>query len=169
MNLILSALSIAENEADLTMIRQELYDYGFTKKRPQTKKGQTKKTKPLHFITDDGYHIYVGKNNYQNEEVTFKIATGNDWWFHSKKFPGSHVILHIGDKAGQEIPDRAFNEAGALAAYYSKGRGQSKVEIDYVQKKEVKKPAGAKPGFVVYYTNYSMAIEADISALTAVE
>ena len=68
-------------------------------------------------------------------------------------------------KTPEEIPDRAFNEAGALAAYYSKARGQSKVEIDYVQKREVKKPAGAKPGFVVYYTNYSMAIDSDISSL----
>ena len=166
---IQNALDIASDEADLRQIKQELIDCGYIKKRSGKKGDPRLKSEPLHYISSDGYDLYVGKNNYQNDELTFKFAAGNDWWFHSKKFPGSHVILHIGDKAGQEIPDRAFNEAGALAAYYSKGRGQSKVEIDYVQKKEVKKPAGAKPGFVVYYTNYSMAIEADISALTAVE
>ncbi|MBO6137762.1 MAG: NFACT family protein [Lachnospiraceae bacterium] len=166
---IQNALDIASDEADLKEIKQELTDCGYIKKRSGKKGDSRFKSEPLHYISSDGYDLYVGKNNYQNDELTFKFAAGNDWWFHSKKFPGSHVILHIGDKAGQEIPDRAFNEAGALAAFYSKGRGQSKVEIDYVQKKEVKKPAGAKPGFVVYYTNYSMAIGADISALRQVE
>ncbi len=166
---IQNALDIADDEADLKQIKQELIDCGYIKKRSGKKGDSRLKSEPLHYISSDGYDLYVGKNNYQNDELTFKFAAGNDWWFHSKKFPGSHVILHIGDKAGQEIPDRAFNEAGALAAYYSKGRGQSKVEIDYVLKKEVKKPAGSKPGFVVYYTNYSMAIEADISALKLVE
>ena len=108
----------------------------------------------------------MGKNNFQNDYLTFKLATGNDWWFHSKKYPGSHVILKTGNLSDEEIPDRAFNEAGALAAYYSKGRDQSKVDIDYVRRKEVKKPSGSKPGFVVYYTNYSMSIAPDISTLT---
>ena len=79
------------------------------------------------------------------------------------------MILRVGQGDPDNLPDRVFNEAGALAAYYSKGRGQSKVEIDYVKKKEVKKPAGSKPGFVVYYTNYSMAIDSDISALKLVK
>lgn len=164
-----NALDIAETLPDLKEIKRELTEYGYIKKK-SVKKGDSRlKSEPLHYISSDGYDLFVGKNNYQNDELTFKFAAGNDWWFHSKKFPGSHVILHIGDKVGRGVPDRAFNEAGALAAYYSKGRGQAKVEIDYVQKKEVKKPAGAKPGFVVYYTNYSMAIEADISALKQVE
>ncbi len=110
--------------------------------------------------------MYVGKNNYQNDELTFKFATGGDWWFHAKGMPGSHVILKA---EGKELPDRAFEEAARLAAYYSKAREQNKIEIDYVEKKNVKKPGGAKPGFVVYYTNYSMAIDPDISALTLVE
>ena len=104
----------------------------------------------------------VGKNNFQNDELTFKFATGNDWWFHAKGIPGSHVVVKT---EGKELPDRTFEEAGRLAAYYSKGREQEKVEIDYVQKKQVKKPAGAKPGFVVYYTNYSLMIDSDISGI----
>ena len=163
LKMILSALSIAENEADLTMIRQELYDYGFTKKRPQTKKGQNKKTKPLHFVTDDGYHIYVGKNNYQNEEVTFKIATGNDWWFHSKTIPGSHVIVKANN---EELPDHIFEVAASLAGYYSNGRDQDKIEIDYTQKKQLKKVAGAAPGYVIYHTNYSITVRPSKDGVT---
>ena len=108
----------------------------------------------------------MGKNNFQNDELTFKFATGNDWWFHAKQMPGSHVIVKTENAA--ELPDRTFEEAARLAAYYSRGRGQEKVEIDYIQKKHVKKPGGGKPGFVVYYTNYSMAIDSDISGIQAV-
>ncbi len=166
---IQNALDIAADEADLKEIKQELMESGYIKKHSGKKGDSRLKSAPLHYISSDGYDLYVGKNNYQNDQLTFKFAAGNDWWFHSKKFPGSHVILHPGDKDKDSIPDRAFNEAGALAAYYSRGRDQSKVEIDYVQKKEVKKPAGAKPGFVVYYTNYSMAIAPGIEGLTKVE
>ena len=127
------------------------------------------KSIPFHYRSSDGYDIYVGKNNYQNDELTFKMATGNDWWFHSKKFPGSHVLLKVGNGDPEAVPDRAFNEAGRLAAFYSSGRGQEKVEIDYTLKKNVKKPAGAAPGFVVYYTNYSMAIESSIDGIEEIK
>ena len=113
----------------------------------------------MFFVSSDGFDIYVGKNNMQNDELTFKTGNGNDWWFHAKQMPGSHVLLKTD---GKEVPDRTFEEAASLAAYYSKGREQEKVEVDYVLKKEVKKPAGAKPGFVVYYTNYSMIADTDI-------
>ena len=155
LEMILSSLSTAESEEDLTQIRQELYDYGFTKKRPTVKKGQQKKSAPLHFVTSDGYHIYVGKNNFQNEEVTFKIATGNDWWFHSKTIPGSHVIVKANN---EELPDHIFELAASLAGYYSTGRDQDKIEIDYTQKKHLKKVAGAAPGYVIYHTNYSIIV-----------
>lgn len=159
---VLAALDIALHEEDLVQIREELIESGYIHR-----KGGAKKTriisKPFHYISSDGFHIYVGKNNFQNDELTFKFATGGDWWFHAKQMPGSHVILKT---EGAEVPDRAFEEAAKLAAYYSKGRGQDKVEIDYIQKKHVKKPAGAKPGFVVYYTNYSMTIDTDISGLS---
>lgn len=163
-----NALDIALAESDLAQIKEELTEYGYIKKHYSGKKGAKAqaKSKPFHYISSDGYDIYVGKNNFQNDELTFKFATGNDWWFHAKKMAGSHVVVK-NDKEG-EMPDRVFEEAGRLAAYYSKGRTAPKVEIDYIQKKQVKKPAGAKPGFVVYYTNYSLMAEPDISGLTEV-
>ncbi len=161
---IQTALEIAQKEEDLTQIKQELAESGYIKSHPTGKNGRKEKitSRPFHYLSSDGFDIYVGKNNLQNDELTFKTANGGDWWFHAKKIPGSHVVLITG---GKEVPDRAFEEAAALAAFYSKGKVQEKVEIDYVQRKEVKKPGGAKPGFVVYYTNYSMAIAPDISSL----
>lgn len=159
-----AALDIARKEEDLGQIKDELMKTGYIRRRSHEKK-QRFTSKPFHYISSDGYHIYVGKNNYQNEELTFQFAVGNDWWFHAKGIPGSHVIVR---SQGEEMPDRVFEEAGRLAAFYSKGRGQEKVEIDYTLKKNVKKPAGGKPGFVVYYTNYSLLIDSDISALTEV-
>ena len=148
-----TALNIAENEKDLADIRRELSDYGFIKKHVNGKKEKSKKSKPLHFVDDNGFDIYVGKNNYQNDELTFKFATGNDWWFHTKKIHGSHVIVKTD---GKELPDTTYEYAAEVAAYYSSGRDSDKVEIDYLQKKNVKKPASSVAGFVVYYTNYSL-------------
>lgn len=165
---ISNALDIARQEEDLAIIRKELSEYGYIKHRNEQGKGskKTSKSKPLHYISSDGFDIYVGKNNYQNDELTFKIATGNDWWFHAKKSAGSHVIVKT---EGKELPDRSFEEAARLAAYYSKAKEQGKAEIDYIQKKHVKKPNGSKPGFVVYYTNYSMVIDTDISGIKEVK
>lgn len=163
---ISTALDIAILESDLAQIKEELQEYGYIKKHYTGKKKALAKSKPLHYLSSDGYDIYVGKNNYQNEELTFKFATGNDWWFHAKKMAGSHVIVK---SRNEELPDRTFEEAGKLAAYYSSGRTAPKVEIDYIQKKHVKKPNGSKPGFVVYYTNYSLMIEPDISGLKLIE
>ena len=164
-------LDQAETEADLAQIREELEQSDYVRKRTVTgkKKGasRTKKSEPYHFRTPDGYDIYVGKNNLQNDELTFRFASGGDWWFHAKKIPGSHVIVKT--RGTEELPDDVFEMAAGAAAYYSQGRGADKVEIDYVKKKEVKKPGGAKPGFVVYYTNYSMIARPDISRLTLVE
>lgn len=154
-----TALDIARSEEDLAEIKEELIDAGYMR-RKFTKKKVKIKNQPLHYISSDGYHMYVGKNNIQNEELTFGFAVGNDWWFHAKQAPGSHVIVKSN---GDELPDRTFEEAGRLAAYYSSMRGTDKVEIDYVEKKHVKKPKGGKPGFVVYYTNYSLVIDSDIS------
>ncbi|MBQ7920277.1 MAG: NFACT family protein [Lachnospiraceae bacterium] len=159
---ISNALDIALVEEDLVEIKEELMESGYIRRKGGSKKAKVT-SKPFHYISSDGYHIYVGKNNYQNEELTFKFATGNDWWFHAKGMPGSHVIVK--SEGADMLPDKTFEEAGRLAAYYSKGRGQDKVEIDYIQKKHVKKPSGGKPGFVVYYTNYSLMIDSDISGL----
>ena len=151
---ISSSLDIAQTESDLVQIKEELMEYGYVKKRRAGDKAPRITSRPFHYISSDGYHIYVGKNNYQNEELTFKLANGNDWWFHAKGIPGSHVILKV--QGQEEVPDRAFEEAGALAAYYSKGRDNDKVEVDYIQKKHIKKPAASAPGFVIYHTNYSL-------------
>ena len=169
---IAAFLEMARNESDLAQLKKEMTENGYIKKHGQEDKKARKgakvqgKAQPLHYISSDGYDIYVGRNNYQNDEVTFHLASGNDWWFHAKKTPGSHVIVKAGT---EELPDRVFEEAGALAAYYSAARGAGKVEIDYIQKKHVKKPAGAKPGFVVYYTNYSLIAEPDLKGLREVE
>lgn len=164
---ISNALDISRQEDDLTTIRKELSESGYIKHHVEKSKGskKTTKSKPLHYISSDGFDIFVGKNNYQNDELTFKIATGNDWWFHAKASAGSHVIVKT---EGKELPDRSFEEAARLAAYYSKAKEQGKAEVDYVQKKHVKKPNGSKPGFVVYYTNYSMTIDTDISGIREV-
>ena len=160
---ISAALDIALQEEDLVEIKEELTESGYIRRKGGGKKVKIT-SKPFHYISSDGFHIYVGKNNYQNEELTFKFATGNDWWFHAKGMPGSHVIVK--SEGAEELPDRTFEEAGRLAAYYSKGRGQEKIEIDYIQKKHVKKPGGGKPGFVVYYTNYSLMIDSNIEGIT---
>ena len=144
-------------------IKEELIESGYIRRKGGTKRPKIT-SQPFHYRSSDGYDIYVGKNNYQNDELTFRFASGNDWWFHAKGIPGSHVVLRSGGQT--DLPDRAFEEAGKLAAYYSKGRGPQKIEIDYTLKKNVKKPGGSAPGFVVYYTNYSLVIDSDISSLT---
>lgn len=159
---ISNALDIALSEEDLAQIKEELTETGYVKRKNIQKKKARFTSKPFHYISSDGYDIYIGKNNIQNDELTFKFATGNDWWFHAKQMPGSHVVVKTKDG---ELPDQTFEDAARLAAYYSKGRGSEKVEIDYIQKKHVKKPNKGKPGFVVYYTNYSMVIDSDITKI----
>lgn len=160
---IASSLNLAENEQDLSSIKQELSDYGYLKKRGSKGTKKPAKSKPLHFVSSDGFHMYVGKNNYQNDELTFKFANGGDWWFHAKNMPGSHVIVK--KEQADTLPDATFEEAGRLAAFYSSGRQAPKVEVDYIQRKELKKPPKAKPGFVIYHTNYSMMCVPDISGI----
>ena len=147
---ISAALDIALQEEDLIQLKEELMEYGYMKRKFVSKKDAKKQrtsSKPFHYISSDGFHMYVGKNNFQNDELTFKFAVGNDWWFHAKGMAGSHVIVKTN---GEELPDRTFEEAGKLAAYYSKARELTKAEIDYTEKKNVKKPNGGKPGSVSY-------------------
>lgn len=183
---IQTALDLSTTEGDLAQIRREMEDSGFVKRHYASKnssrrdssrknggaskgsKGRTPASRPLHYVSSDGYDIYVGKNNTQNDELTFHFADANDIWFHANDMPGSHVILRTGGKAMDKIPDKAFEEAASLAAWYSAGRQQQKVEIDYLLRRNVKKPGGARPGFVVYYTNYSIIARTDISGLKEV-
>jgi len=163
---VLSALSFAEDEKDIAEIRREMAESGFIRKHRGKKDKAPGKSKPLHFVTEDGFHIYVGKNNFQNDYLTFKLGNGGDWWFHAKSVHGSHVLVKT---EGKELPDEVYEIAASLAAYYSQGKDSPKLEIDYVQRKEVKKPVGAAPGFVVYYTNYSMMAEPKIYGVTPVD
>lgn len=158
------SLLTSKTQEDLSQIKEEMMEFGLIKRKGQKQKSA--KSKPLHYISSDGFHIYVGKNNYQNDELTFKFANGGDWWFHAKKMPGSHVIVKT---EGKELPDNTFNEAARLAAYYSKGASNKKVEIDYVMRKEVKKTPGGPYGFVIYHTNYSMIADSDISGIEEVK
>ncbi len=159
------ALELARSEADLLQIREEMVDCGYIRRKGKEKRAKVS-GKPLHFISSEGFHIYVGKNNYQNEELTFQIANGGDWWFHAKHAPGSHVIVRT---EGKELPDIVYEEAASLAAYYSKVREQDKAEVDYTQRKNVKKPANGNPGMVIYHTNYSMVAVPKIGHLRQIE
>lgn len=165
-------LNLASTKADLQQIQAELSERGFIKKS-YDKKNKKVVNKPLHYVMYDEYDIYVGKNNLQNEEVTFKMANGNDWWFHAKGVPGSHVIVksrNANPATEWDMPDEVFEAAACLAAVYSKNGGQEKAEVDYIRKKHVKRPGGGEPGFVVYYTNFSMMIETNLQrfALTQI-
>ena len=157
-------LDMAVDEAALAEVKEELTMCGYIRGHYGSKNNKKKvKSKPYHYVSSDGFHMYVGKNNLQNDELTFKFANGKDMWFHAKKMPGSHVIVKLME--ADELPDQTYEEAARLAAYYSSGRTNPKVEIDYTERKNLKKPAGAKPGFVIYHTNYSMVAEPDISGI----
>lgn len=162
---ILTSLDLATAETDLFDIKEELIEYGYMKRKggKNSRKSKIEKGKPLHYLSSDGFHMYVGKNNYQNEELTFKFANGKDMWFHAKGMAGSHVIVKL--EMAEELPDRTYEEAGRLAAYYSKGRLAPKVEIDYTERRNLKKPPKANPGFVIYHTNWSLLIEPDITGI----
>lgn len=148
-----STLALLENcttESDLNAIRRELTEQGYIKRRTQVKKGKQQQaaSKPMHFISSDGFDIYVGKNNTQNDYLTLRFANSQDLWFHTKKIHGSHTIIKLG--TDKNIPERTIREAAALAAYYSKARDSSQVPVDYTIIKNVHKPNGAKPGMVIY-------------------
>jgi predicted ribosome quality control (RQC) complex YloA/Tae2 family protein len=151
---VLENLSLAEGERDLQEIRQELTDTGYLKR--QKKAGQREKRvsgKPMEFRTDAGLRVSVGKNNSQNDQLTTKMASKGDWWFHTQKIHGSHVILWTG---GAEPDEESVAQAASLAAWFSQGREAGKVPVDYTPVKFVKKPGGAKPGMVIYTTYQTM-------------
>lgn len=144
----LTAVENAESDIDLNDIRTELVSQGYMKHKTDSKKRKLKQSQPLHFVSSDGFDIYVGKNNTQNDYVTTKLANSADIWFHTKNIHGSHTIIKLG--LDKEIPKTTLIEAAQLAAYYSKARESSQVPVDYTQIKNVRKPNGAKPGMVIY-------------------
>ena len=157
---IVNSLATAENAEDLDDIRREMGEYGYMKPISQKKKKERKedKSSPRIFRSSDGYLLYVGKNNYQNEIVSFQIAEGKDIWFHVKGSAGSHVIAKTEGKSLEELPDRLFEEAAELAAYFSSEKESAKVEVDYTERKNLKKVVGGAPGFVIYHQNYSILV-----------
>jgi len=146
---------------EISEVRQELKEQGYIKfdgtdkkKKPGKKVKEPAVTKPLKFTSVDGFEIWVGKNNKQNDMITTKIASGADIWFHVKNAPGSHVIIRAASVPGGIIPDTTIEEAAGIAAWYSSVKNSTAVDVDYTTIKNVKKPSGAKPGMVNYF-NYS--------------
>lgn len=165
---VLNALDTARDLADLDDIRNELVESGFLRKQ-SIKKGAKKvlKSKPMHYISSDGFHIYVGKSNIQNDELTLKFAKATDIWLHTKDIAGSHVIICT--EGTGEAPDKTLEEAGNLAVCYSKAKQGSSVAVDYTLRKNVKKPSGAKFGMVIYLTNKTMYITPDEIAVSKLQ
>ncbi|MBO4422432.1 MAG: NFACT family protein [Clostridia bacterium] len=157
-NTVADALQRSETEEELEQIRSELYLTGYASRMKDAKKGKTVKPRPARFRTDGGYDVYVGKNNIQNDHLTLHEASRFDWFFHVKGAPGSHVIMV---SKNDEPPAEDFTQAARLAAYYSSKRGGVNVEVDYTQVKNVKKPAGSAPGYVIYSQNYSAVVTPD--------
>ncbi len=156
---VLQMISLSEGDRDLQEIRQELMDNGYLKqhRRKMTAKGKQKiiRSKPMEFRSSAGLTILVGKNNSQNDRLTLKEADKRDIWLHTQKIHGSHVILKTD---GGEPDERSLNEAAMLAAWFSQGRESGQVPVDYTPVRYVKKPAGAKPGFVIYNTYHTLYV-----------
>ncbi|BFL40216.1 NFACT family protein [Agathobaculum sp. NSJ-28] len=162
---VLVALGEAESERDLAQLREELTQAGvLSSKQARNKKQRVKPVaaKPFHYRSSDGFDIFAGKNNLQNDLLTLKTAFKSDIWFHTQKIHGSHVIL-VAD--GREPTDRAMTEAAMIAAYHSKARQSSLVPVDYTPVRQVKKPAGAKPGMVIYHVYQTAYVTPDEAAV----
>lgn len=158
---VLDALTRAESARDLQEIRAELVSGGYLRETDRKKRMKLPPSRPMRFMSSDGFPIFVGRSNRQNDELTTKLAAKTDIWLHVQKIPGSHVIIETN---GRTPPDRTVTEAMQLAAYYSQARDGQNVLVDYTPVKFVKKPAGAKPGMVIY-TTYQTAVVTPDAAL----
>ena len=158
---VLDELSRVESEREMQDIRQELSEGGYLRETGQKKKMKLPASKPMVFRSSDGFEILVGRNNRQNDLLTCKLAQKQDIWLHTQKIHGSHVIIAC---APETPPDRTVTEAMQLAAYFSQAREGQNVPVDYTRVKNVKKPAGAKPGMVIY-DHYSTAVVTPDAAL----
>lgn len=166
---VLESITEAESETDLAQIREELLETGYlSQKQQHGNKGQKKRpvqAKPFEYRTSDGFSVFAGKNNTQNDLLTLKTAFKSDVWFHTQKIHGSHVIL-VCD--GQAPTNTAMTEAACIAAYHSQARGSAQIPVDYTPVRHIKKPSGAKPGMVIYHvyqTAYVTPVEAEIEKL----
>jgi len=154
---VFDALSRAETPSDLSEIREELYRSGYASKMKSYVRAKAPKSVLLEYRTSGGYKVICGKNNMQNEQITFKMAEKTDYWFHAKNVPGSHVLMMC---AGEEPDAKDFTEAAEIAALNSKAEGEN-IAVDYTYAKNVKKPSSSKPGFVIYHTNWTAYVTPD--------
>jgi len=152
---VLSYIEKATTIDEIEELRQELVESGYLKKRKNNYKSSKSKSSSLSYSTSDGFNIIVGKNNKDNDILTFKLASGKDLWFHTKDIPGSHVVLFTD---GKKVSENAIFEAAGIAAYHSKGKDSENVPVDYTQVRYVKKPSGAKPGMVIFTDNKTVYV-----------
>ncbi len=163
---VFDALSRAQTERELSEIRAELYHSGYASKMKSYTEKKRREVLIMRFETSDGHTVLCGKNNIANDHLTTRLANRNDWWFHVKGQPGSHVVLECA-QGESEPPELAFTEAAMIAAHYSSAAGGASVPVDYTRVREVKKPAGAKPGYVIYHTNWKAFVTPDADAVRA--
>ncbi len=160
---VIDELTRSETEAEINEIRRELSENGYGKKKiKQNEKKKSKPLDPIEYVTSDGFKVLVGRNNVQNDFLTFKKAKSNDMWLHTKDIHGSHVIIVCENR---EISDKAIEEASVIAAYHSKARESYQVPVDYTFVKNLKKPIGAKPGKVIFNSNYTIIANPDINLI----
>ncbi|MBR6702008.1 MAG: DUF814 domain-containing protein, partial [Clostridia bacterium] len=155
---VLDSVIRAESNSDISEIKAELSQQGYLKNKNRKKQIKTKPLPPMEYISDDGYRILVGRNNIQNDILSFKTADKSDSWFHTQKFPGSHVVV-IGN--GDILPELTCRQAAVIAASNSSARESSQVAVDYTEVRQLKKPAGSKPGKVIYHTYNTMWVTPD--------
>ena len=160
---VFEALTRAESPADLSEIRDELFHSGYASRMKNYAAHKPKAPVVMQFETPDGMRILCGKNNIQNEYITHRLAEKQDYWFHARKTPGSHVLLVT---EGREPTDLDFTTAAVIAAYYSKAEGDN-IAVDYLLARHVKKPAGSKPGFVIYHTNWTAYVTPNAEKIAA--
>ena len=158
LNSVLELIGAAESEKDLTDLRRELVDTGYIKASAAKKREKVKAQAPLRFVSSDGREILVGRSNLQNDELTTKLGRRTDYWLHTQKIHGSHVLIRC---EGEPPSDRCIEEAAVIAAYYSQGRGGGKIPVDYTMLRFVRKPSGALPGKVIYTDYKTITVESD--------
>jgi len=154
------SLDICETTDELNEVRYELLKASYISEKPGTKNTRPTQdaSKPHEFLSSDGFKIFAGKNNRQNDILTIKTADADDLWLHTQKIPGSHVLIKTG---GADVPEKTLFEAATIAAFYSKAKTSSKVPVDYTKRKNIRKPNGSKPGFVIYETYSTKIVDPD--------
>ena len=158
LNSVLEFLETAESEKDISDIRRELMETGYIREQKNAKRDKSRSQLPRRFVSDDSFEILVGRSNIQNDELTVKIGRRTDYWLHTQKIHGSHVIIRCD---GAEPSERTITQAAQIAAYYSQARGTGKTPVDYTMLRNVHKPSGALPGKVVYTDFKTVVVESD--------